>query len=78
MELDRRRVGGVVLSVGSIFLVVSAVAWTPLPVEDDELLFMPGSQPGAVGNFEAPSKCENCHGDYDPAVEPGQAQDRLL
>lgn len=31
---------------------------------------LPGTQPGEVQNLEAPSKCDNCHGGYDPAVEP--------
>jgi len=31
---------------------------------------MPGSQPGQSGNIEHPSKCDNCHGGYDLAVEP--------
>jgi hypothetical protein len=31
---------------------------------------MPGTQPGEIGNLEAPTKCDNCHGGYDAAVEP--------
>jgi PKD repeat protein len=31
---------------------------------------LPGSQPGESGNLEHPSKCDNCHGGYDLAVEP--------
>ena len=30
----------------------------------------PGTQPGDVRNLESPDKCDNCHGGYDPAVEP--------
>jgi PKD repeat protein len=30
---------------------------------------LPGSQPGQSGNLEHPSKCDNCHGGYDQAVE---------
>jgi len=30
----------------------------------------PGTQPDEVGNLESPDKCENCHGSYNPAVEP--------
>jgi hypothetical protein len=30
----------------------------------------PGTQPGEVGNLEAPDKCDNCHGGYNKAVEP--------
>ena len=32
--------------------------------------FLPGSQPGQAGNLDNPSKCDNCHGGYDDAVEP--------
>jgi hypothetical protein len=50
--------------------VVVALAWTPLPVADDPLLRMPGTQPGQVA-LEDPNRCLNCHSDYDQAVEPG-------
>jgi hypothetical protein len=30
----------------------------------------PGTQPGEVTNLQSPDKCDNCHGGYDPAVEP--------
>jgi hypothetical protein len=30
-------------------------------------IMMPGTQPGEVGNFESPNKCDNCHGGYDEA-----------
>jgi len=30
----------------------------------------PGTQPGEVGNIETPDKCDNCHGNYNRAVEP--------
>lgn len=45
----------------------SARAQAPTSLED---FFLPGSQPGDSGNIEQPSKCDNCHGDYDLAVEP--------
>jgi hypothetical protein len=45
-------------------------AWTPLPVADDPLVRMPGTQPGQT-TLEAPNRCLNCHGGYDSAVEPG-------
>jgi hypothetical protein len=31
----------------------------------------PGTQQGEVGNLESPGKCDNCHGGYNQAVEPG-------
>ncbi len=45
----------------------SQVNPVPTTIED---VFLPGSQPGQSGNLEHPSKCDNCHGGYDQAVEP--------
>jgi hypothetical protein len=30
----------------------------------------PGTQPGEISNLESPNKCDNCHGGYNPSVEP--------
>jgi len=49
--------------------VLLVYAWTPLPVKQDRLVFMPGSQQGTV-NLESATRCDNCHGGYDQAVEP--------
>jgi len=46
-------------------------AWTPVPVEDDPTVRMPGTQPNQGVVLEGPNRCLNCHADYDPAVEPG-------
>ena len=46
------------------------VAWTPLPVDEDPLLFMPGTQPSDNVIIESISQCTNCHGDYNAEVEP--------
>ena len=58
-----------------IFAIVSAsiyfaYAWTPLPVLDDPLVRMPGTQPNEV-TLEGPGRCLNCHADYNHSVEPG-------
>ena len=45
-------------------------AWDPVPVEEDPLVRMPGTQPNQA-TLEAPNRCLNCHSGYDPAVEPG-------
>jgi hypothetical protein len=59
------------LSLGLIVSLIGiAVAWTPVAVEDDPLVRMPGTQPGQV-NLEGPGRCLNCHAGYDSAVEPG-------
>jgi hypothetical protein len=47
-----------------------AYAWTPLAVEDDPLVRMPGTQPAQV-SLEAPGRCLNCHAGYNQSVEPG-------
>jgi hypothetical protein len=69
----QRRAVAIVLAAAFVALAgaASASAWTPLPVKDDPLLFMPGSQPGSVQNFENAGRCENCHSGYNQAVEPG-------
>jgi len=47
-----------------------AYAWTALPVVDDPLVRMPGTQPGQVA-LQAPTRCLNCHAGYNESVEPG-------
>jgi hypothetical protein len=57
----------VVMLTGAIVVYAQ---WTPLPVVDDPLVRMPGTQPGQA-SLEAPGRCLNCHADYNPEVEPG-------
>jgi len=45
-------------------------AWSAMPVEDDPLVRMPGTQPGEA-SLEDPHRCLNCHAGYDEDVEPG-------
>ncbi|UCD18069.1 MAG: hypothetical protein JSV44_03940, partial [Candidatus Zixiibacteriota bacterium] len=45
------------------------VVWAAVPTTINDF-FLPGSQPGQSGNLEHPDKCDNCHGGYDPTVEP--------
>jgi hypothetical protein len=56
----------ILLSAGTI----AVRAWDPVPVEDDPLVRMPGTQPGQVV-LEGPGRCLNCHAGYNQAVEPG-------
>ncbi len=55
-------------------LAWSLLAWTSLAhaqltvVPTD--IQLPGTQPGEIGTLESPDKCDNCHGGYNPAVEP--------
>ncbi|UCD94304.1 MAG: T9SS type A sorting domain-containing protein [Candidatus Zixiibacteriota bacterium] len=58
------------LTMGAGLLLAAAVAvWAAVPTTLNDF-FLPGSQPGQSGNIEHPSKCDNCHGGYDLAVEP--------
>ena len=50
---------------------VATLAWTPLPIADDPLVRMPGTQPDQGVGLEGPHRCLNCHAGYDAAVEPG-------
>ena len=60
----------IAVSFGLSFIGVLLVyGWTPLPIKQDRLLFMPGSQQGTV-NLESATRCDNCHGGYNKAVEP--------
>jgi hypothetical protein len=49
---------------------LAAPEWTPVPVAQDPLVRMPGTQPGQV-MLEDPGRCMNCHAGYNTAVEPG-------
>ena len=51
-------------------VVAAVVNWTPVAVEDDALVRMPGTQPGQV-TLESPGRCFNCHAGYNQQVEPG-------
>lgn len=59
------------LSISFIFIaMILVLAWDSLPVKDDPLVRMPGTQPGQV-TLEAPGRCLNCHAGYNSQVEPG-------
>ncbi|MBN2492905.1 MAG: hypothetical protein JXQ29_18795, partial [Planctomycetes bacterium] len=51
--------------------LAAGLDWDPKPVKDDPLVRMPGTQLDQGVTLEAPNRCLNCHGDYDPAAEPG-------
>ncbi|MGE5892977.1 MAG: hypothetical protein ACM34I_02870 [bacterium] len=63
----------ILVVVAMVFsFIVIANAWTPVPVKQDPLVRMPGSQPAPENNIviEGPGRCTNCHGGFDTAVEP--------
>lgn len=49
----------------------AASAWTPEPVGSDPLVRMPGSQPADGLTFLDNSTCNQCHDDFDSAVDFG-------
>jgi len=49
----------------------AAVAWTPMTVDVDPLVRMPGNQEGDGVVVEASANCMGCHAGYNTAVEPG-------
>jgi hypothetical protein len=54
-------------AVASVTVAAGAVgAATTVPTD----VQMPGTQPGEVSGIESTSKCDNCHGNFDPAGEP--------
>jgi PKD repeat protein len=59
----------VILCVAVLAVAAAVVVWAAVPSTLNDF-FLPGSQPGQSGNIEHPSKCDNCHGGYDQAVEP--------
>jgi hypothetical protein len=69
----RRKVKKILFVLVGVILLASAsavYAWTPLPVDKDPLVRMPGTQPGQV-SLESANRCLNCHSGYNSAVEPG-------
>ncbi|HEY5611074.1 MAG TPA: multiheme c-type cytochrome, partial [Thermoanaerobaculia bacterium] len=56
-------------AVAILFVSATALAWDPRPVAGDRNVFLPGSQPGSVA-LESATRCDNCHGGYNKAVEP--------
>jgi hypothetical protein len=65
----------VLILIFQIVLALTAVpalmAWQPLPVVDDPLVRMPGTQPDDGVTLEGPGRCLNCHAGYNQSVEPG-------
>lgn len=55
-------------SNGLFTLLAEGGGIVPTTLRDFEL---PGSQPFGSGQFQAHTACTDCHGGYDPAVEPG-------
>jgi hypothetical protein len=49
-------------------LALAVALWAADTVPTD--IQQPGTQPLEIGNLESPDKCDNCHGGYNPTVEP--------
>jgi len=52
----------------SAFLVYG---WQSVPVKEDPLVRMPGTQPDNGVSLEAPGRCLKCHAGFNAEVEPG-------
>lgn len=63
--MNSRRIISVAVVLGGLSMVY---AWTALPVADDPLVRMPGTQPAQGVSLEAPDRCFNCH--EDPSKTP--------
>lgn len=70
----RRRgwIWSIVLLVALLWSTATAFGWTPVPVKDDPLVRMPGTQPAPENSadIESPKRCTNCHGGYNQTIEP--------
>jgi hypothetical protein len=60
-----------IVAFGLLNVSIGSQDWQPLPVADDPLVRMPGTQPEQGATIEGPRRCLNCHGDYNTSVEPG-------
>ena len=54
-----------------VALILGAASWsagaaTTVPTD----VQLPGTQPGEVSQIQSVSKCDNCHGNFDPGGEP--------
>lgn len=72
-----------VVAIVACIITNAAIAQTPLPVADDPLVRMPGTQPGDGVGLEAPDQCLNCHADYASGgqsieTEPGQWRGSMM
>ena len=55
-----------VATIAASLLASGARGATVVPTEVQQ----PGTQPGQVSQIQSVSKCDNCHGNFDPAGEP--------
>ncbi len=70
MKVNKIALFAIFLGMVALAMVIqTAMAWDSKPVEDDHLLFMPGTQPEDTTIFRSPSNCAACHGGYDQDVE---------
>ncbi len=58
--------------LGLVLAALEAHAWDPVPVSQDPLVRMPGTQPDQGVDLPDSDQCFNCHADYDPLAEPGR------
>jgi MYXO-CTERM domain-containing protein len=69
-----RRPRSAALALGSVIAASAAwpaAAWQPLPVANDPLVRMPGTQPNAGVTLSGANGCANCHGNFANAPADG-------
>jgi hypothetical protein len=62
----RELAGFALATVAGLALASGSPAATTVPTD----VQLPGTQPGEVSNIESVSRCDNCHGNFDPGGEP--------
>jgi hypothetical protein len=62
----RVRRGASAFSIVTLLCASAARGATTVPTD----VQLPGTQPGEVSGIESVSKCDNCHGHFEPAGEP--------
>ncbi|PLX87427.1 MAG: hypothetical protein C0619_15070 [Desulfuromonas sp.] len=72
MRVSRRCLYGLLTVLCLLLAFSTAYGWTPVPVKQDPHVRMPGTQPAPENDndIESPTRCTNCHGGFNPAVEP--------
>jgi hypothetical protein len=61
-----KRKASAALAIASLTVCGLLFAATVVPPEIQQ----PGTQPNEISTLETPDKCDNCHGNYNEAVEP--------
>ena len=67
--IPKRYLAGAVAAALVFFIASGIEAFTPLPIDQDPLLRMPGTQPDQSVNLQDPAICLTCHGERPTNAE---------